>query len=127
MRALIFSFLMLLGACDPENDGDPDDSDPSGPHERPVESDTIRGCAETYIVTDGPEIPQVGLSWNLVMRCIYEDETQSTLGGPMIVSAQPHHAVQIQDNKVTFLEAGELTLRMQVGAYRERMDVLVLE
>ena len=127
MRTYFMGFCLMLAACGPEDDADPDDTTPNSPHERPVESDTIRGCAETYIVADGPEIPQVGLSWNLVMRCIYDDDTESTLGGPMIVSAQPHEAVRVQDNRVTFLEAGEVTLRMQVGAYRERMDIVVLE
>lgn len=121
MQRLLLS--LLLVACGPEPQ-DPATESAGGGSGGGRE---IRPCEDTYIYVDGPEIAQVGLTWVLTMRCIYDDGTESTVIGPMIVRAEPHGVVRADDNHITFLEPGEVMLRLQIGSLVERIEVTVLE
>jgi len=106
--------LALLGTgCNSD-----DETDTEPPEDT---SDPIEGCDETSLFIDGPDEPRVSQSWTVLMRC-----DGDTLVGPMVVRIDPSSLASIDDNELTFNEAGEGQLRVQVGVYVERMDVTVL-
>ena len=104
---------LLLCGCGPDQPTDTDDGDSETRDE---------GCPDVNIWVDGPEAPQVGDEWTVVMKC--ED---AVMVGPMILRFDPPEIATVTENEVTFVQAGTASMRVQVGSYVERMDVVVTE
>ena len=83
--------------------------------------DDYEGCGETEIDTNGPNEPQVGDQWTVFMRC-----DGAILQGPMVIQFTPNDFAKVYGNEVEFTTAGDASMRVQVGAYRETIDVTVL-
>jgi len=103
----------LLAACGGE------DSDSEAPIDT---TDTFEGCRQTEIFVDGPSAPRVGDSWGVILKCADDD---SVITGPMTIRVTPTEAATVSENNVTFRQAGEATIRVQVGSYVETERVTV--
>jgi hypothetical protein len=91
--------------------------------ELPIETeDTFEGCRETSLFVDGPEAPSVGDSWSVLIKCL---DDGAVLVGPMTVRVTPPDAARIEESTLTFLKAGEVKVRVQVGSYVETQTVVV--
>jgi hypothetical protein len=118
MRAL-FLILLAMTACGRDEDTDTDVPIDTGP------VDT--GCPELFVESTGPNPPQVGDTWTVLLKCQESATEESVITGPMILRPNPLDAAQIDAPEVTFLKAGELSLLVQVGSYRVTEQITVLE
>lgn len=116
MRALVILALALgAAACDEEVvDSDTDVVTDTGEEWVP--------CEETDLFIDGPEAPRVSDTWAVIMRC-----DGATLVGPMVLRITPVEMATVSENEITWVQPGEGEIRVQVGTYVERKDVVVLE
>jgi hypothetical protein len=114
MRALILLALAGLTAC-----GEKETLDTSPPVE---DSDDVepQGCGVVELDVDGPEAPTVGDSWTVWLRC-----DGATMLGATVLRFDPPTIATLDDNVATFVEAGDATMTMQVGAYRESLTLTV--
>lgn len=118
MRASILA-LLVCTAC-----GGPEDTDTDLPIDTgPVDT----GCPEIFVEATGPNPPQVGDTWTVLMKCQESATEESVITGPMILRPNPADAAQIDAPDVTFLKAGELSLMVQVGSYRVTERITVVE
>ncbi|MFT7519163.1 MAG: hypothetical protein ACI9MC_001303 [Kiritimatiellia bacterium] len=112
MRRLIWCCALLI-ACDAGGPTDTDDPD----------TGTIdEGCPQVNIWVDGPDMPRVGDTWTVLLKC-----DEAVMVGPMILRFDPSEFALISENEVTFQSEGEAEMRVQVGSYVERMTVVVTE
>ena len=114
--ALVAVSLCVMG-CKSEVDLG-DDTDTDIPRDT---EDDYKGCEETEIDVNGPEEPRVGDEWTVFMRC-----DGAILQGPMVLQFTPNDFAKVYGNEVEFTTAGDASMRVQVGSYRENMDVTVL-
>ena len=111
-----YLFCVLVGvACS----GNADDTD-SGDTEPVDTEEEYKGCTETVIEVDGPESPVVGDSWTVWMHC---DGVLMT--GGMVIIFDPLDFATKDSNVITFSLAGEGEMMVQMGSYRETMDITV--
>ncbi|MBK7757676.1 MAG: hypothetical protein IPI35_15000 [Deltaproteobacteria bacterium] len=112
MRALIL--LAALAAC-----GDKEPLETATPVE---DSDDVepQGCGVVELDVQGPEAPKVGDSWTVWLRC-----DGATMLGATVLRFDPPSIATLDDNVATFVEAGETTMTMQVGVYRETLTFTV--
>jgi hypothetical protein len=112
MHALIL--LAALAAC-----GDKEPLETATPTE---DSDDVepQGCGVVELDVDGPEAPKVGDSWTVWLRC-----DGATMLGATVLRFDPPTIATLDDNVATFVEAGDATMTMQVGAYRESLTLTV--
>ena len=112
MRALIL--LAALTAC-----GDKEPLETATPVE---DNDDVepQGCGVVELDVQGPEAPKVGDSWTVWLRC-----DGATMLGATVLRFDPPSIATLDDNVATFVEAGETTMTMQVGAYRETLTFTV--
>jgi hypothetical protein len=108
----------LLVACN--SDPTPDDS--AGSDQSSGGDSEEEPCLTLELEVDGPSEPRVGDAWTLYLYC-----DEALLTGPMIVQATPASFATIDLNEVTFVEAGEGSLRVQVGGFRVDQAVTVAE
>ena len=117
-----FLALLMFLACTGPVDGDTaepvDSSEEDSPHT------TSHPCddAEPEIDVNGSSAPQVGDSWNVWLRC---DGT--LLIGTLVVRFEPNDFATLDDNVVTFVQAGTAEMTVQVGSIVSSMDVTVSE
>jgi hypothetical protein len=107
--------LLLLAACGGSDDTDTDELIDTG---RPV----VTGCDETFVWIQGPQPPRVDDVWTLLMKCKEPDGRESTITGPMIIRGTPASAVRVTAPDVTFVEAGPVSIIVQVGSYRNTIE-----
>ena len=112
MRALIL--LAALTAC-----GDKEPLETATPIE---DSDDVepQGCGVVELDVQGPEVPKVGDSWTVWLRC-----DGATMLGATVLRFDPPTIATLDDNVATFVEAGDATMTMQVGVYRETLTLTV--
>ena len=84
--------------------------------------DTYQGCDSTEIHIIGDSPPLLGESWTIWMKC-----DGAILQGPMVLRFDPLDFATIDENVVTFQLLGTGEMTVQVGAYRETMQVTVEE
>ncbi|MFZ5482145.1 MAG: hypothetical protein ACOZNI_35620 [Myxococcota bacterium] len=110
--------LLLAHACAaPEEDsGEPADDTP------PEETEEALTCETLEVRVDGVDPPHVGDTWSVILAC-----DDAVLTGTGRVSVDPPDFASIDNLRVTFLYAGEGTVKMQVGSYRAERAVEVLE
>ena len=65
-------------------------------------------------------VEKVGDEWTVLMRC-----DGAILQGPMVIRFTPPDFANLSENVVTFTTAGTASMRVQVGAYREDVDITV--
>jgi hypothetical protein len=116
MRGLLTVGAGLLFAC-----GSPDEDTDTGTPTPPQETDEYQGCEQTEIDAMGPDTPQVGDEWTVWMRC-----DGALLQGPMVIRFTPPDFANLDANVVLFTTAGEASMLVQVGSYRETMSLAVL-
>ena len=110
--------MFTLGACAPSTGDDtaaPVDS--PAPDTPPVEPEA---CREVLLEVMGDDPPRVGDEWTVWLRC-----DGATLAGVAIVLVSPPEMARIDDNIVTWLDAGEASLFAQYGAERGERVVVV--
>lgn len=112
MRPLIL--LAALAAC---GDKEPLDTAPEVTDSR---DDEPQGCGVVELDVDGPEAPRVGDVWTVWLRC-----DGATMLGATVLRFDPPTIATLDDNVATFVEAGDATMTMQVGAYRETLTLTV--
>lgn len=104
----------LLGCGDPGGETDSDAVVDT--------NDTYVPCGETRIEFTGPEAPRVGDSWTVFMYC---DDVLMT--GGMILRFDPTTFATLDENVATFQQAGTGLMKVQMGTYREEMEVTVTD
>jgi hypothetical protein len=109
--------LFLLAACGGPEDTDTEEVIDTG---RPVS-----GCDDTFVWIQGPQPPRVDDVWTLLMKCNESDGRESTITGPMIIRGTPASAVRVTAPDVTFVEAGPVSIMVQVGSYRNTIEAEV--
>ena len=116
MRAMVgmlgLGLVLGLSAC-----GEPEDSDSDVPVDT---GERDEGCGEVTLFIDGPEEPQVGDSWTVLVRC-----DDATITGPVIVRVEPDDFATLDENTITFTTVGDGVVKGQAGAFRAERDVTV--
>lgn len=81
-------------------------------------------CDEVWMKVDGPEFPVVGDTWTVWLYC---DDALMT--GATVLNVDPPSAATIEADTttLTWVEAGEATVRLQVGARWDEVTVEVGE
>ena len=124
MRAC-FSLLFLL-ACSskPDLDSATDTDTGSEVVDTPPDETDDDTCEPDEVELDplGPAEPVVGDQWTIWLRC-----DGATLMGATVLRFDPPDFATIDGNVATFQKAGSAKMTMQVGSYRESMDVTVSE
>ena len=77
-------------------------------------------CIDTEIWVDGPEEPQIGDQWTVLMKC-----DGAVMTGPMVLQFDPLDFATTSENVVTFVQSGSARMMVQMGGYREYKDVEV--
>ena len=91
--------------------------------DEPVDTeDTYVPCNETTIEYEGPDAPSVGDSWTVYMYC-----DGALMTGGMILRFEPVEFATLDENVATFQQAGTGLMKVQMGTYREEMEVTVAE
>ncbi len=85
------------------------------PYEEPLED-----CEVLEIDPLGPSPPRVGDTWTVWLRC-----DGATLMGWTVLRFDPTDFADVDGNEATFRYAGDARMTIQVGTYRESMDVTV--
>ncbi len=115
----LLSMLMVVGAGCGEKSSEADTAVDTG-DERPESSGETCGVVE--LRPDGPPAPVVGDHWNLLLYC-----DDALLTGASTFRSDPADTVTFDEYVATFLVAGEVTITMQVGRYRDDVTVTVGE
>lgn len=91
--------------------------------DEPVDTeDTYVPCTDTWIEFEGPEAPRVGDSWTVYLYC-----DGALMMGAMILRFEPPEFATLDENVATFQQAGTAVMKVQMGTYREEMEVTVSE
>lgn len=118
-RTLALLCLALsLPAC---GDKDPDGDD-TGAAEDTGDTPQATGCTSTELSYDGPEAPTQGDEWTVWMKC-----DGALMTGAYVIRTDPADFAEIDENVITWVNAGTATLRVQSGSYREEVSVTVTE
>ena len=112
-----YAIFVLCFACNEKDDVEDTDE----PETKHTDTDEYEGCDETTIDARGPDQPVVGDEWTVWLKC-----DGALMQGPMVIRFTPADFATLDENVVTFTTAGEASMRVQVGGYREDMDVTVL-
>ncbi len=114
------TLLLALTACT----GGPDDTGVDTADSAPQDSDTDEefSCPTPEIRVNGDDPPAIGTYWEVFLWC---DNTLMT--GAMHMSIVPATMATIEDYSMTFNEAGEGVLAVQVGSIRAERAVEVGE
>jgi hypothetical protein len=121
----MLSFSLLL-ACSPGaiglgGGGDTADvPDDSPPPDEEDEENVGAVCEELEILHDGPDVPSVGDTWSLVLKC-----DGVPLTGAVRFFFVPADFVTWDGHRVTFQYAGDAVLTGQAGTRRTTLDVSV--
>lgn len=85
-----------------------------------VAEEAEEGCELVEIQVDGPEDPIVGDEWTVWLRC-----DGALMTGGMILRFEPPDFAMLNENTATFVTPGTATMKAQMGAFREEMEVTV--
>lgn len=80
------------------------------------------GCDEVSIDFVGEDPPVVGDEWTLLPKC-----DGSPLMGAMVIQVEPTSAAELDENLLTWLEAGPAQIMLQAGQTKGYLDVEVGE
>ena len=132
MRALSWFplLLSLATACTVPgtgDDGDEDDGGDGGGDDGGTTGNTDDGtdwepCVENWVDYVGPDDPVVGDEWTVWLYC-----DGALLTGPMVIRFDPLDFATVDENVVTWVMAGEATMRVQTGAEWSELLVTVGE
>ena len=116
----LFLWLTLLACAGGVHTGDKD----TGPDtDTDTDPDTeYIPCEALTLQIDGPTEPQVNDEWFVLMKC-----DGATLLGPYVLQFSEVDFAMIEDNSVTFVQAGTSTLTVRVGSHRIDQVVTVSE
>lgn len=109
--------LILLAALTACGDKEPLDTSTAVDDSR---DDEPQGCGVVELDVQGPAEPRVGDSWTVWLRC-----DGATMLGATVLRFDPPTIATLEDNVATFVDSGDATMTMQVGAYRESLSLTV--
>lgn len=112
---LVLAFALACAYSPDTGDTGPETQDTEDTWEEPVDE-----CEVVEIDPLGPNPPRVGDTWIVWLRC-----DGSTLMGWTIMRFDPPDFADVDGNEATFRYAGDAELTIQVGTYRESMQVTV--
>ncbi|MCB9779375.1 MAG: hypothetical protein H6742_12485 [Alphaproteobacteria bacterium] len=128
MRRLSLPLLMLLVGCDVPGlggsgkvDDTTDDGDGSSTDVDEDDDDGWEPCVETWVDFVGDEEPHVGDDWTVWLRC-----DGAILTGPTVIRLDPVEAAYVDENVLTWDQAGEVWLKVQTGTEWAETWVTVL-
>ena len=118
--------MLAVLACAPTIEEEEEDdffSDGTTPEEDEEEPCTNAIWLNGRPSTEAPN-PQVGDSWSVLLYC--DDALQT---GPAVLQIEPPDMAQIDDTNpiITFVQAGEATILLQVGNRSASADVTIEE
>jgi len=132
IRPLIFiTMTSLIGSaifigCDkPEEDTASFTTDSSSTVDEDWDSTTDEdggGCDEVTVDFDGDDPPSVGTTWTLFPRC-----DGAVVMGAIVIRVEPPEAALLDENIITFTQAGICEISAQVGSEIGTLEVDVLE
>jgi len=93
-----------------DEDLDPDTEEESG------------GCDEVTVDFDGDEPPTVGTTWTLFPRC-----DGALIMGAVVIRVEPLESATLDENLITFEQAGICEISVQVGSVVGTLEVEVVE
>lgn len=114
---VVWMMSLLLSCTDKVDEAETGTSDTGTVEEGP---DSTGGCDTVDLDVMGTDPPSVGDEWTVWLRC-----DGATLLGTTVLSFDPPRVATVTDNVATFLEAGDATMTMQVGAERASMDLTI--
>jgi hypothetical protein len=103
-----------------ETGGDTSASDTSPDEDTQDEENVGASCEELEILHDGADVPSVGDTWQLVLKC-----DGVPLTGAVRFFFEPADFVIWDGHRVTFEYAGDAVLTGQAGTRRTTLDVTV--
>lgn len=80
------------------------------------------GCEEVEVDFDGEDPPHVGTTWTLFPRC-----DGALVLGAVVIRVEPLESATLDENLITFEQAGICEISVQVGSEIGTLEVEVLE
>jgi len=121
--------ILAVLACGTATSDDNEDDDFLS-HEAPSEEEDTEPCTTAIWLNGRPASeapsPQVGDSWSVLLYC---DESLQTGATPNGIQIEPPDMAQVDDTNpiVTFIQAGNATISLQVGNRSASADVTIEE
>ena len=80
------------------------------------------GCEEVEVDYDGEDPPSVGTTWTLIPRC-----DGALVLGAVVIRVEPPESASLDENLITFEQAGICEVSVQVGSEVGTLEVEVME
>lgn len=80
------------------------------------------GCEEVEVDYDGEDPPSVGTTWTLFPRC-----DGALVLGAVVIRVEPLESASLDENLITFEQAGICEISVQVGSAIGILEVEVLD
>ena len=124
MRVLLLPLFLGLTGCifgGGKADEEEDDGDDDGGAEDSGEPE-VEPCGEVWIDYMGEDEPHVGDEWTIWLRC-----DDALLVGPTVIRFDPLDFASVNENVVTWTQAGEGLMRVQTGTEVAELSMNILE
>ena len=119
---LLLTVLLACGKTSSDSGDPPGSEDTSSGTSDRDDDDDDGGCDELSIKVLGEDPPSVGDEWTVYMKC-----DDAVLTGTSVVRVDPVEMALVYDNVLTWQEAGECLLSVQVGGFKEEETVTIGE